>query len=123
MTGQQIRQFFRDLLGSRLNAHLEEELLRLRSDYDTRLQERERTIAEQREELIQLRSKLDRWEMVLIPLSGKDGGLLTPRRQHPTFEPLLGADPTSWEAIQADWEKRQRDEAAAELAAQKENHG
>jgi hypothetical protein len=115
--GTTIRQFLRDLFGSRLNAHLEEELMRTRQDFENRLMDRERVIADQREELGQLKAKVDRYEMVLLPLSSPAGGFFAPRKPRP---PLHPTDPEfkSWPQIQAEWDKEQAEIAAKEKAAQ-----
>lgn len=118
--GLSIRLFLRNLMGSRLSAHLEEELMRLRSDYETRLLERERTIADLREQLALLSAKVDRYELVLLPLSSPVGSLLTPRPA-PRETLRSSADtptPTRWEEIQA-----QHYAEEARLAAEEKLHG
>jgi hypothetical protein len=109
----QIRQFLRDLFGSRLNAHLEEELMRVRNDYESRLMEHERIASDLREELAQLRGKVDRYEMVLLPLASPAGGFFAPRKERP---PLQSVEPEtkSWPQIQAEWDIGQAEEAAKE---------
>lgn len=111
-----IRAFFHHLLSSRYQSHLEEELLRTRSDYETRLLERERTISDLREQLSFLSSKVDRYEMVLLPLASPAGSLLaTPRRPAPTFQSSTDTPaPTSWQEVQAQWDREQAAEAAKE---------
>jgi hypothetical protein len=117
-----IRQFLRDLLGSRLTSHLEDELMRLRSDYETRLLERERTISDLREQLSSLSSKVDRYELVLLPLSSPIGSLFSPKKSSasPNLQATTEPPPTRWEEIQADWERQQAEEVAADAAAKKE---
>src|ERR1035437_8644523 len=68
-----IRQFFRDLLGSRLTAHLEIEMLRLRTDFEQRLMEKDVTIAGLREEKQMLLSKVATYENVIMPHSSRAG--------------------------------------------------
>ena len=112
-----IREFLRDLFGSRLTAHLEEELMRTRSDYETRLMERERTIADLRSDVAALTAKVDRYELVVIPLASPIGEMMrgTPKRREATFKekpepPVL----STWEEIQRDYELAQQAEAQAE---------
>lgn len=115
--GTTIRAWLRGLLGSRLNAHLEEELLRLRADYETRLLERERVIADLREQNGQLSAKVDRYELVLLPLASPLGGFFTPKKETKTFQPNTEPSQQSWQEIQADWEKTQEEEMQLEKAA------
>lgn len=108
--GTAIREFFTGLLGSRLNAHLEEELLRTREDYESRLLEYVHQQAGFREQISQLTAKIEKYEMVLLPMVyGNLGG----PRKPPTFDPLDTPDPNSWPAIQARWEKSQEAEDQA----------
>jgi hypothetical protein len=113
MTGLQIRQFLRELFGSRLNAHMEDELFRLRGDYETRLQERETRIAELKEQVSQLTSKVDRYELVLLPLTSPMGQFFAPKKERP---PLVPAEdgPKSWQEVQLEWDAEQAKEAQAE---------
>lgn len=113
-----IRQFLRDLFGSRLAARIDEELLRIRADYESRLRERDEIIAEQRSRIAHQQAKLDQWEMVIIPLTSPAANLLSPRRQPPPTQ-LLSELPkaSSWSEIRAKWEQDQ----AAEEAQEKTN--
>lgn len=115
--GLKIRQFCRDLFGSRLNAHLEEELLRTRFDYETRLLERERVIADLREQVVQLSGKIDRYELIILPLT--HGGMFSTKKERQTVRIETEPAQTSWEAIQADWERKQQAEIEAEKAEKK----
>jgi hypothetical protein len=114
--GLLIRKVFRDLLGSRLNAHLEEELMRLRNDYESRLQERERVISDLREQVAQANSKIDRYEMVIIPMA--HGGLFAPKRENPQNLVPMPPATNSWSEIQAEWKKKQEEEIAQESRAE-----
>lgn len=113
--GLRIREFFRDLLGSRLLARCEEELLRVRADAETRMLEKDRYAAELREEIAQLRSKCAQYELVLIPMVSPAGNLLAPKRPAPTFDPVI--EPSSWEAEQERW---YREQAEIALAAERQ---
>jgi hypothetical protein len=100
MSGQQIRQFFRDLFGSRLAETLEEAALRQREQYEYRLQEKERVIVDLRADLTELRAKCDRYELALVPLVSPAGDFLR-GPQPPPLQPLTEPDPTSWAGIRA----------------------
>ena|ERR1700734_415784 len=115
--GLQIRAFLRNLFGSRLNAHLEEEIMRTRNDYETRLMERERTISDLREQLGQLSAKVDRYELVLLPLASPIGGLFAPKKERPPLVPVEDY-PKTWAEIQAEHDRQQQLEAEADKAKQ-----
>lgn len=108
----QIHQFIHNLFGSRVLARCEEELIRVRGDAEIRLLEKDRYLSELKEEIHQLRSKCAQYEMVLIPLVSPAGNLLSPKRPPPTFEPVI--EPTSWEAEQQRWYRKQERLAAEE---------
>jgi|HubBroStandDraft_6_1064221.scaffolds.fasta_scaffold04118_2 hypothetical protein len=116
--GLQIRTFLRNLFGSRLNAHLEEELMRTRNDYETRLMERERTISDLREQLGQLSAKVDRYELVLLPLASPIGGMFAPKKERPPLMPVADGGGMTWAEIQAEHERQQQLEAEAEKTKQ-----
>jgi hypothetical protein len=111
MSGAEIRQWMRELFGSRVTEQLENELMRSRSDYDTRLHERDETIAEQRARIAQLEGKIDRYEMVLLPLSSPVGNLLSPKREIPITETLLDkSSVSSWQEYKMAYEAEQAEE-------------
>lgn len=107
--GEKIRTFLRQVFGSRLTNHLEEELLRLREDYETRLRDRQMYEADLKAEIEQLKSKIAQYELVLIPLTS--GGLLGPKRTPVAYEEI---PPNSWQAEQAAYYKKQEQEEQAE---------
>jgi hypothetical protein len=76
MNGNSIRQFFKDLFGSSLVARLEEDLLRLRADMDSRLQDRDDLIASLREEKAAADAKITRYECVIMPTASRAGAEL-----------------------------------------------
>lgn len=98
MTGLEIRQFLRELFGSRLNAHMEDELFRLRGDYDTRLQEREARIAELKEQVLHLAEKIDRYEAIFLPK------FFGPKKEQVPLEPFETEE--SWAAFKEREEAR-----------------
>jgi hypothetical protein len=113
--GKLIREFFRDVFGSRLAARLDEELMRTREDCDQRIVEYQHQQAQYRMEIEQLKAKIEKYEMVLLPMVyGNLGG-----KKQPTFEPVIEPDPDSWAAIRARHEKQQREEAELEKLASK----
>ena len=98
--GLSVRLFLRNLLGSRLSAHLEEELMRNRADYETRLQERDRTISDLREQCALLSAKIDRYELVIIPLSSPIGQMMN-RPAAPPLTPKVQVD----NSLHAQWQE------------------
>ena len=60
---QKIRQFVRDLLGSRLVEHLEAQLFLQQSLYESRLNERDQEIARLRQEALRLTAKFEEYEL------------------------------------------------------------
>lgn len=112
--GSRIRSFFRELFGSRVAERLEEALLRQRSDFEARLQDKDLIIADLRAEKAQMLGKLVLYERSLLPLTSKAGADVV-NGMKPT-KPNFGIDfsvprpMTRWEQVQAEHEK--------ELAAQ-----
>jgi hypothetical protein len=112
MDGLKIREFFSQLFGSRRAEDLRLTNLQLREDFDQRLRDKDAIILDLRSEIQRCREKLDRYEMVLIPLAN-------PTHKEPDFEPFVSDN--SWEKTQEDWYRQQDIEAAAqELAAKQE---
>jgi len=110
---EKIRMFFRQLLGSRMASHLEDEMVRLRGDYEVRLREREQYISDLKEEKQSLQRKVSEYELILIPLTS--GNLLgAPKGPRPVFEDV--APTNSWKAEQDRFYKQQEEEAAQEAA-------
>ena len=109
--GARIRQFLRDLFGSRLVDQLETELLRIRNDYESRLHERDEVIAEQRSRIAQLDGKIDRYELVLLPLSSPLGNLFKEKREPPSYVPLTEpSKASSWKETLETWDRQQSQE-------------
>ena len=71
--GARIRQFLRELFGSRLAERLELDLLNLRSDMERQLQGYEVLVATLREEKQQLMSKVATYELVILPHASRAG--------------------------------------------------
>lgn len=109
-----LRLALRELFGSRLAAQLEEDLMRLRADSGERLHEREIVIADLREQLAQANAKIERYELVIIPIASPVGALFSPKRPVPTFPSSTEPIPSSWHAIQAEYEREQDELAKAE---------
>lgn len=110
MKATEIRQWLRELFGSRLVANLEEELLRTRDDFETRSVEYKERISELRSEIAQQAAKIEKYEMVLLPMVyGK-----VVSQPKPEFDMTEIVDENSWAAIQARWEKKQEEEDAVE---------
>ena len=121
--GIRIRQFFRDLLGSRLTDHLETELLRIRNDYESRLLDKDRIISDLRSDLVALSGKIDRYELVLLPLTSPVGDLFRPKRDVALKATTDKSAPSTWEEIQAEHYAQQAAEAAEEKSHGIQNEG
>ena len=113
-----IRTFLRDLLGSRLTEHMERELLQLRDDYQSRLLDRERVISDLRADLAAATAKLDRYELVLIPLCNP---VARSPRQPSTLQPTTESPRSSWQEIQLANDREQARLAMEESRKVKEN--
>ena len=110
--GTRIREFLRGLFGSRAAERAEAELMRCRNDYETRLHERDLVIAGQNERIAALEGKVERYELVLIPLASPSGSLLAPKRTPPAFEPVL--EPSSWQSVREAHERAQAEDGPKE---------
>lgn len=98
-----IRLFFRDLLGSRMTAHLGEELLRLRTDFEQRLQEKDLIVATLREEKNLLMSKVAMYEMTIMPHASRVGAEVVAYQKptKPSFSFLdIPAPKSRWQVVQ-----------------------
>ena len=115
-TGARIRTFLRDLFGSRVSATLELTAMQMNAAYESRLLDKDRVIADLRADLAALSSKIDRYEMVLLPLTSPAGSLFTSRRDRPSspFQAPENPSAPSWQEIQQDWVKQQNAESAQE---------
>jgi hypothetical protein len=113
--GSKIRQFFRDLFGSRLVESLELQLLLLRQDMERRLADQNITIASLREDRASLEAKVLRYEITIMPLSSRAGAELvkTVRPAKPTFPDF---DFNSLPPVQSRWQQVQDEHDKAMLA-------
>jgi hypothetical protein len=112
---QRIRAFFKDLFGSRLISRLEQDLLDVRSDFEHRLNDKDDVIANLRSELQAARLKIETLETVIIPVVSPVGNLFKPKPDTRTFEKLSGPEEGSWAWVQAEWAKKQKEEAEQEI--------
>lgn len=123
-----IRLFFRDLLGSRMTAHLGEDLLRLRSDMDQRLMEKDVTIASLREEKALLMSKVTMYEMTIMPHASRVGAEVVAYQKptKPSFSFMdIPAPKSRWQVVQDEHDAQmakeiEEDKVKAATAAAKE---
>jgi hypothetical protein len=112
--GTIIRQFFRNLFGSRYVEHLEEELMRLRQDQDRVLHDRDVVIASLREEKQQLNAKIIMYENTILPRSSRMGAEVVayqkPKPPSPKFN-FAAMPPTKsrWQAYQEQYYKEQEE--------------
>jgi hypothetical protein len=126
MNGAQVREFFKQLLGSSLVARLEEDLLRLRSDMDVRLQDKDNTIAALRELMSAMEAKITRYECVIMPTASRAGAELVKEAQpaKPNFGIMdewanIPQVKTRWQIVQDQHEEDIAKEILAEQEAAK----
>ena len=123
--GAQIRQFFRELLGSRLVERLEIDLLNLRNDMDRQLHDCDLLIATLREEKQLLQSKITAYEFAVLPRTSRAGAEVIayqkPAPPKPNFN-FADIPPTKsrWELFQENYYKGEAEKEAAEKAAEVE---
>src|ERR1700675_91523 len=87
-----VRAFFTDLFGSSLVARLEDDLLRLRQDFEERLLDKERRITELVQEKAALQSKVLSYEFALLPTASKAGADYVRQQVKPDKPSFLGMD-------------------------------
>jgi hypothetical protein len=112
-----IRGFFRDLLGSRITEHLEVELLRLRSDFEQRLQDKDNVIAGLKEEKSMLLSKVTMYETTIMPYASRAGAEVVAyqKPKKPAFSFVdVPAPKSRWQQVQDNWEEQLNNEAEEE---------
>lgn len=122
--GLSIRQFFRDLFGSRFLEHLETSLIQLRQDFDQRLQDKDKEIASLKEEKALLTSKITVYEMTLMPHASRAGAEVVSynKPKKPNFEFFDSIQTKSrWQQFQDDYYKEEEAKEAAEKAEKAKN--
>ena len=118
--GARIRQFLRELFGSRLIAQLELDLLRLRTNMDQRLQDKDRTIATLSEDIQRQQSKIAVYEATIMPHSSRMGAEVASyvKPVKPTFSfNDIGPTKSKWEMVQEQHNEQMRKEIEEEKAA------
>jgi hypothetical protein len=122
MTGKSIRQFLRDLLGSRLAEVMQTEILRLQMENQQLRQDKDQTIAELRSEKAQLAAKVGMYELNINQRVGIDP--TRKRAEKPSFASFTSPKvKTAWQAEQEEHDARiakelmEEAEAAAATAA------
>jgi len=117
--GARIRQFFTELFGSKLVARLEEDILRLRNDYDQRLHDKDVMIAALREEKALLMSKITVYEMTIMPHASRTGAEVVAYQKptKPSFNFLeMPPEKSRWQKVQEEHDARMAQELAEEAA-------
>ena len=117
--GKRIRQFFRELFGSRVVEHLETELVQLRQDFEKRLQDKDQSIASLREEKALLMSKIAMYEMTIMPHSSRIGAEVVTynKPKKPSFAFVdTGHTKSRWEQYQEDYYKEEAEREKREKA-------
>ncbi len=117
--GMQIRQFFRDLFGSRLVERLETDLLNLQNSLDRQLHDRDLVIADLRGQKSQLEGKISLLEMAVMPRSTREGAeyirAQKPALPKPNFSFAdIGQTKSKWEVFQENYYKEEAAKEAAE---------
>ena len=128
MTGSDIRQFFRDLFGSRLIQRLEEDLLRLRNDFEARLNDKDIQLAMLREEKQQLQAKVALYEITIMPRASVQGAEVVAysKPTKPSFSREMFNSPpaiSSWQKVQIEHEAQMQKEIEEEKKAQGVSNG
>ena len=119
--GALIRQFFRELFGSRYADHLEGEILRLRNDHDRVLHDRDVQIASQREEIARLNTKIIVYENTVMSHSSKMGAEVVayqkPAPPKPVFNFVdMPQTKSRWQVMQDEHDAQIAKEEAEEQA-------
>ncbi len=124
--GAKIRQFLRELFGSRLVERLELDLIHLRNDMDQQLHDKDVIIASLREEKNLLMSKVTMYEMTIMPHSSRIGADIVSsyvKPSKPSFAYIDVPPPKSrWQQVVEDHERQlakeeeEEKKAAAETA-------
>jgi hypothetical protein len=109
-----IRKFFRDLFGSRLVATLELRVLEVQQEHERRIADKDRVIEMLQHDLAAVRAKMESYETIILPIVSPVGNLFKPKPDKQTFEAMTGPTPGSWAWVQAEWDRKQREEAEAE---------
>ncbi len=108
--GKRIRQFFRELFGSRVAEQLELSAIQLRQDFEYRLLEKDNLIASLREEKALLTSKITIYELTLMPHASRAGAEVVAynKTKKPSFS-FVDTTP-----VKSRWQQYQEDYAKAE---------
>jgi hypothetical protein len=120
--GAWVRQFFHELFGSRLTDHLETELVKLRNDYEGRLNDKNVQIEALREEKAALTAKIALYEMTIMPHTSRVGAEIVAYKKptKPNFAAVnLPAPKTRWEVVQEEHAAKIEKELEEERAAAK----
>lgn len=113
MIGQDIRRFFRQLLGSRMVEHLEVEIAQLRNDYETRLADFRSQVTDLQNERAVYLAKVAQLEGAVFPLASRAGAsLIAKSSPKPNFggEAFQEEILTPWQKAQYDWDLQQEAE-------------
>jgi hypothetical protein len=111
---EKIRQFVRDLFGSRLVATLELRVIEIQQEHERRVADKDDLISSLRSDLAAARAKLELWESVIIPLTSPAANILYPKPKQ-TFEAITGPEPGSWAWVQQEHYRKEAELAAAEV--------
>lgn len=120
--GVEIRDFFRELFGSRLVERLEIDLLHLRQDFESRLHDKENAIAGLRSEKAVLEAKIMLYEQSIMPTASRLGADIVAHQKpkKPNFGVNFKQPPptkTRWQQVQEDHNKQLAEDAQREQEA------
>jgi hypothetical protein len=107
-------------MGSRITAQLELDLLRLRSDFEQRLMEKDVIISGLREEKQLLLSKIAQYETVIMPYASRAGAEVVAyqKPKKPAFSFVdVPAPKSRWQQVQDDWENQLAEEEKQKAAS------
>jgi hypothetical protein len=121
--GKRIRQFFRDLFGSRVTEHLEVALVQLRQDFERRLQDKDVMVSSLREEKAMLMSKITLYELTIMPHASRTGAEVVAyqKPKKPNFSFVdVPPEKSRWERVQDEHNKQMAEELAEEAKKKEE---
>lgn len=128
MTALSVRQFLHDLFGSRLNQRLEGDLIQLRNDFESRLQDKDEVIASLRVDIAALQAKIIIYENTILPHVSRIGADVV-QYNKPKLQPLKPSWSFAEPPLKSSWQQEvERNDRliAEELAKEKaagESHG
>lgn len=116
MSGESIRKFFRDLLGSRLAETLELQIVHMRSDFEARLHDKDLVISQLRSEKAALEGKAIVYENALFARTSQAGADVVRARGEKPTKPNFANLPSGVVETKTRWQLAQEEHYKQELA-------